>query len=147
MVEVGVNGADFQGGYYCLRRRSDGAVYWTTTVSELAFDGSIWEDCTPDDPATVPPPPCFAVQCERAPRSLCTFAETVDAFGCGALNGEWDEACCARRRCQDASDCSAAEDCVAVGTIASWDCWPTSSDSCDCGGTFGGPSRTVCLPR
>lgn len=145
-VGVGFDGEGFQGGYYCLQRKADGAVYWATTIRELSFDTKVWNDCFPGEPPTRPPPPCFAVQCEKAPRSLCTFEQTVQEFGCGTLNGEWDEACCARQACESVDDCPESHECVPpVRTAGSQDCWPTPDGLCDCGGTaLGGAGQLVC---
>lgn len=143
--ELGCRGQALGGGYSCVRRRADHAEFWATTVDELTVDPMTWERCPT---AIVPPPPCFAAPCERAPRSLCSLQDTQREFACGSTSSEWDEQCCGRRECTDQSGCAGDEDCVSVPTRASWDCWPTAGMvACDCGGTPGGPEKMVCVPR
>lgn len=140
---VGCRGTQHLSGYWCVRRRSDGEEFWATTGDELVFDSSDWEACPAD---VIPPPPCFAVQCEKAPRSLCFESDTRAQFDCGGPSSEWDENCCARPECIQPSDCASGESCAEIVTRASWDCWPVAgAATCDCGGTPGGPSRFACV--
>lgn len=142
LTVVGCRGKPLAGGYGCRRRISDGAVFWATTVDELVSDPAIWEIC----PSTAtPPPPCFAAQCQKGPRSLCSQEDTKLRFQCGFADSEWDEDCCARPGCVTSADCVDGYSCEMVPTKASWDCWPTHVE-CDCGGTPGGPGRMVCIP-
>lgn len=57
IVHVGFNGKGLQGGHYCLQRKADAAIYWTTTVRELSFDAEGWDACSSDDPAEIGAPP------------------------------------------------------------------------------------------
>lgn len=144
-LETGCTGEPVQGGYYCVERKSDGAKYWVISIDALVIDESAWALCSPGR-ETLPPPPCFAAMCEAAPVSLCTEAQTVQLYRCGGPESEWDEQCCKRQTCTGSSDCAENQQCVAVGTRVFWDCWPTPGDTCDCGGTNGGPDRMMCMP-
>lgn len=129
-------------GYSCLKRLSDGAMFWVFAFYRLGFDPCQWARC-PDAPL-LPPKGCYAADCPSGPRSTCSLAKTKEWFDCGR-EGEFDENCCGRAPCEDA-DCSDGETCIAVPTIGQIDCWQTSNDDCDCGGPYGGPSKMLCMP-
>jgi hypothetical protein len=142
-VETGCSGEPLKSGYFCVERIADGIQFWVVSIDALLVDESQWAFCS--DGTTLPPPPCFAAACPVAPVSLCTQAQTEQAYDCGSPMSEWDEACCKRRLCQSAAECLIGETCVALPTRVYWDCWPTPGGTCDCGGTMGGPDRMMCV--
>jgi hypothetical protein len=145
VIETGCGGEPLMGGYYCLQRKSDGVKYWVVAVDALVVDEALWTFCS-SDRSMLPPPPCFASACDATPVTLCTQAQTEANYACGSAESEWDENCCRRPDCATDSDCPDGGTCIAVGTHAFWDCWPTPGNTCDCGGTLGGRDRMVCMP-
>lgn len=139
----------YSDGNSCLRRLSDGQEYWAFAYNRLGFDTSIWERC-PDARPGIAPKGCYAAGCTEAPRSTCSLEDTKKHYNCSAT-GEYDENCCGRTPCEGDDDCSAGEECRAVGSAGQWWCWDNPNpldpgNTCDCGGPYGGPAKMLCMP-
>lgn len=134
-------------GERCLKRRSDGARYWSMLDGVPRFDGSLWERCT--DPLGAPepaPPVCVTRTCAVPAPGFCTPSAMVEIFSCGSPIGEWDESCCQRPKCETVADCALDEDCRMV-TVLSRRCWPQGdASSCDCAGKLMVGEELRCIP-
>ncbi len=133
----------YSDGFACVRRLSDGKVYWVFAFNRLGFDPNIWERC-PNEP-TLAPKGCYAAGCTEAPRSSCSLEETKKQYNCSAT-GEYDENCCGRQPCEDSDDCATEEECRMVSSYGQWWCWDNPGNPCDCGGPFGG-FKMLCMPQ
>lgn len=144
-IGCGIAGQGF--GELCVKRRSDGARYWSMLDGVPRYDVSVWESCTNGLGAPEPRPAlCATRTCAVPAPGFCSTNALTEAFSCGSPISEWDESCCQRPKCETVDDCGPDQDCRSV-SVTFRQCWPRSeTDSCGCNEIAAATQELRCIP-